>query len=165
MLETVGIWESKPALTPWVWWGLPEQRRQEVRFLPTTCPADWQGKPLDVLVISPNAPVIQAANMPPCRLLLFPGAACAQVGAFPAQCVVSYGTSPKDTLTISSLDAQRMGVALQREVVTTEEDIVERQEFLLPCPPELPPLSFLACVGLQLLLGIPPDEICPKLQE
>jgi hypothetical protein len=50
-------------------------------------------------------------------------------------------------------------VALQREVVTVEGLVVERQEFSVPLAPGEAALSALAVAGALLLLGVPPGEL------
>ena len=67
---------------------------------------------------------------------------------------VSYGPGPKDTITLSSLEGDKICLAVQRELVTVEGSVVERQELVLPYPAgqETPEL-FMAQVGALLLLG------------
>lgn len=72
---------------------------------------------------------------------------------------VSYGTSPKDTLTFSSLEGDQICLALQRELVASQGRVVEQQEFVLPFPAGEAPLPFLAAAGVLLLLGEPPGVL------
>ena len=67
---------------------------------------------------------------------------------------VSYGTGPQNTITLSSLEGDKICLAIQRELVTVEGCVVDRQELVLPYPAgrETPDL-FMAQVGALLLLG------------
>ena len=90
-----------------------------------------------------------------CRILLTPG------GSPPpdadAASVVSYGPSPRDSLTFSSLRDGGMLLALQRELVTLTGRRVERQELALPVRRE--PLLTLAWAGALLLAGTEPEAL------
>ncbi len=71
--------------------------------------------------------------------------------------MLSYGSSSRNTLTLSSLDEQRASVAVQWEFVSLDGHAVERQELVLPrdgCSPDL----LLAQAGAALLLGKLPHE-------
>ena len=72
---------------------------------------------------------------------------------------VSYGTGPRDTLTLSSREERQLWCAIQRELVTVEGRVVERQELPLRLPDHMSPLSVLAAAGALLLLGVPPEEL------
>ena len=62
-------------------------------------------------------------------------------------------------LTLSSRGEEKMGLVLQREVVTLSGDCLGCQEFFLPRGDHVSPLYVLACAGVQLLLGVPPEEV------
>ena len=79
-----------------------------------------------------------------------------------AASAVSYGASPKNSLTVSSRRGERLWAALQRELVTVEGRVVERQEFPVPFLSH-GELASLAVAGALLLLGVPPEEL--DLQE
>ena len=113
-----------------------------------------------LLVVSPRA-AEQGMPLPrQCRMALVPGALTVPLRAASA---VSYGASPRDSLTISSREGDRLWVALQREVVTVEGMVVERQEFPVTLPPGEEPLPVLAAAGALLLLGVPPEEVDQSL--
>ena len=69
--------------------------------------------------------------------------------------------SPRDSLTISSREGGILWAALQRELVTVDGQVVERQEFPLALEPGEGELSALAAAGALLLLGVPPEELRP----
>lgn len=69
-----------------------------------------------------------------CRTVLLPGGAGPLARALRTGQAVSYGTSPRDTLTFSSLEGDRICLALQRELVTLQGTVVEQQEMVLPFP-------------------------------
>lgn len=110
-----------------------------------------------LLVVSPRA-AEQGLPLPErCRTVLLPG----ELGTTPlrAASAVSYGVSPRDSLTISSREDGALWVALQRELVTVGGRIVERQEFPLALEPGEKELSALAAAGALLLLGLPPEKL------
>ena len=112
-----------------------------------------------LLVVSPQAAARGVALPGACRTVLLPGDAGELLEGLRAASAVSYGPSPRDSLTISSREEGRLWAALQREVVTVEGQVVERQEFPLPLPPRAPELPTLAVAGALVLLGVPPQEL------
>ena len=94
-----------------------------------------------------------------CRLLLAPGDLPALSAQVRAETVVSYGLSPRDSLTLSSREGDTLWAALQRELVTVDGQVVERQEFPLRLEPGAGELPSLAAAGALLLLGVPPEEL------
>ena len=110
-----------------------------------------------LLVVSPRAAERGLPLPERCRTVLLPG----ELGTAPlrAASAVSYGVSPRDSLTISSREDGAVWVALQRELVTVDGRIVERQEFPLPLGPGEQELSALAAAGALLLLGVPPEKL------
>ena len=108
------------------------------------------GVPL--LVVPPGATGWAGAGALQCRTALLPGGRAALTRALPADTLISYGPSGRNTLTLSSLDELRASVAVQREFTALDGRTVERQELVLPYdgrPPEL----LLAEAGAALLLG------------
>lgn len=115
-------------------------------------PALLAGLTLDLLVVSPGATGWAGATALSCRTALLPGGLSALTRSLPADTVVSYGSSSRNTLTLSSLEEHRASVAVQREFVALDGRAVDRQELVLPydgTPPDL----FLVQVGAALLLG------------
>ena len=110
-----------------------------------------------LLVVSPRAAERGLSLPERCRTVLLPG----ELGSVPlrAASAVSYGVSPRDSLTISSREDGALWVAIQRELVTTDGRIVERQEFPLTLAPGEKELSALAAAGALLLLGVPPERL------
>lgn len=110
-----------------------------------------------LLVVSPRA-ATRGMKLPrQCRTALLPGG----MGGVPprAASAVSYGVSPRDSLTISSREGNILWAALQRELVTVDGQLVERQEFPLILKPGEEELPALAAAGALLLLGVPPEEL------
>ena len=116
-----------------------------------------------LLVVSPRAASLGLHLPRECRIALLPGEA-EERGALRAASAVSYGTSPRDSLTISSREGSRMWAALQRELVTVDGHVVERQEFPLTLRPGTQELSVLAAAGALLLLGVPPEGLNENLR-
>ncbi len=112
-----------------------------------------------LLVVSPRA-VRRGLPLPgACRTVLLPGDAGNVFEGLQAASAVSYGTSPRDSLTISSREGTHLWAALQRELITVDGQVVERQEFPLPLSPGKGALSSLAVAGALLLLGVPPEGL------
>ncbi len=117
------------------------------------------GKHPALLVVSPRAAARGIPVPRQCRTVLLPGG---MGGVLPrAASAVSYGVSPRDSLTISSREGNTLWAALQREVVTVTGQVVERQEFPLVLDREGEELPALAAAGALLLLGVPLEELGP----
>lgn len=112
-----------------------------------------------LLIISPRT----AAQTPDlegsCRTVLLPGDAPARHWQLQAASAVSYGSGPRNTLTLSSREGNRLWLALQREVVTVQGQVVERQEFPFRSAAGQSPQAALAVAGGLLLLGVRPDHL------
>ncbi len=155
----IGIWERGE--------GMFRAVRSAVRAgkppYPDLASGRWLGEfstmPLDLLAASPAAAEGRPAGSAKCRCLLLPGEAGVLARQISAEYAVSYGTSPKDTLTFSSLEGDGICVALQRELVTLDGAVLDQQELVLPFPQGLSPLPYLAAVGVLLLIGASPEEL------
>ncbi|NLF35004.1 MAG: hypothetical protein GX585_03450 [Clostridiales bacterium] len=162
-MECVGIWERGEKVLEMTAAGLRAFGRQDVRLVPARHPAELAGLAMTLLVVSPGATGWAGAGALSCRKVLLPGGAGPLAHAFQAESAVSYGASPKDTLTISSLSEERLCLALQRELVTVDGTVVDRQELVLPFSKGRAALPFLASVGALLLLSVPPEELSAVL--
>ena len=141
-----GAWEGN---------GRPYPHMVSGRYL-----AEFETMRLDLLVVSPLAGEEQRPQgSARCRCLLLPGDAGPLGRQIESEYAVSYGTSPKDTLTFSSLEGDRASLALQRELVTLEGRVVEEQELVLPFSARFPPKTWLAAVGVLLLCGLEPETL------
>lgn len=154
----VGIWERDEGIAAAVRSALGAQGEQ-VALLSGSHPADFTCGRLDLLCVSAGAAGWAGLGAVDCRMLLLPGSAGPLARGSRCACAVSYGTSPRDTLTFSSLEGEKICVSLQRELVTLEGCVVEQQELVLPFPPGASPLPYLAAVGVLLLLGTPPEQL------
>lgn len=150
----VGVWERDEGLAERI-----SRLAEGVPALVRACrhPALLAGLALDLLVVSPAATGWAGAGTLNCRTALLPGGRAALTRALPAGTVLSYGASPRNTLTLSSLDGLRVSVAVQREFIALDGKAVERQELVLPCDGR-PPDLLLAEAGAALLLGRLPAE-------
>ncbi len=110
-----------------------------------------------LVVVSPRAAAAKVPLPRQCRTVLLPGG----TSGLPlrAASAVSYGASPRDSLTLSSREGDTLWAALQRELVTVDGQVVERQEFPLRLEPGAGELPSLAAAGALLLLGVPPEEL------
>ena len=116
-----------------------------------------------LLVVSPRA-ALRGPIAAACRTALLPGDPPLPELELQAASAVSYGAGPRNTLTISSRTVDRLWVALQRELVTVQGQVVERQEFPWRLSPGASPQAALAVAGALLLLGIPPEQLAAPSQ-
>lgn len=112
-----------------------------------------------LVAISPDAAAYGRTLPNSCRTVLLPGGAGELLQELQAASVVRYGGSARDSLTLSSCQPERISVALQRDLVTVEGQVLERQEFPLRRPAGMGTWQTLAAVGTLLLLGVPPEEL------
>lgn len=112
-----------------------------------------------LLVVSPQAAARRIPLPRQCRTVLLPGGMKDRSFPLQAASAVSYGASPRDTLTLSSREGDILWAALQRELVTVYGRVVERQEFPLRLDPGAGELPSLAAAGALLLLGVPPEGL------
>lgn len=159
-MTRVGIWEKQESVSGAVRRSLG-RAGDGIALVRGRHPAEFAGEPLDLLCIGPESAGWAGVRAAECGVLLLPGAAGPLARGLRCRSAVSYGTSPRDTLTFSSLEGDRICLALQRELVNLAGRVVERQEFVLPFPPGADPMAFLAAAGVLLLLGAEPEENCP----
>lgn len=152
----IGVWERDEGLAERVS-RLAEGSSSPALVRACRHPALLAGLALDLLVVSPGATGWAGAGAINCRTALLPGGRSALTRLLPAVTVLSYGTSSRNTLTLSSLDESRASVAVQREFLSLDGHAVERQELVLPCDGCAPDL-LLAEAGAALLLGRLPAE-------
>ena len=112
-----------------------------------------------LLVVSPKAAARSAGLSGNCRTALLPGDTPLPRWGLQAASAVSYGAGPKNTLTLSSREGQKLWMALQRELVTIQGQVVERQEFPWTLAYGASPQAALAVAGALLLLGVPPEQL------
>ena len=150
----IGVWERDEGLAERV-----SRLAQGRTALVRACrhPALLAGLKLDLLVVTPGASGWAGAGALSCRTALLPGGLSALTRALPADTLISYGASGRNTLTLSSLDELRASVAVQREFVSLYGKAVDRQELILPWDGLTPDL-LLAETGAALLLGQLPKE-------
>lgn len=106
---------------------------------------DLASRRWDLLALTPES--VPLAGKACCRLLLAPGD-CALPEGLRAEWVVTYGLSPRDSLTLSSLTEPVLCV--QRALPRSDGMVVEPQEFPLPALPA-PAEELLPLLGLRLL--------------
>ena len=109
-------------------------------------PSSLSGGQWALLALTPmGAPALRRTVR--CRLLLAPGD-CAALKSVRAERVVTYGLSPRDSLTLSSLSEPVLCV--QRTLPRPDGTAIEPQEFPLPPLPG-PADALLPLLGLRLL--------------
>ena len=155
-MHTIGILESGSGLSAFLAAHLPPHLLDRADLCPAGSLAP--GEVLDLLVVSPDWKG-EKARACPCRAMLVPGRLAEEAGGLSAGWAVSFGISPKDSLTLSSLGEETILLALQREVITLTGQRLDPQEFSLARRGHTAPCHVMACVGVQLLLGIEPGEV------
>lgn len=158
-LGRIGIWEGDEGVFAWVTAKLKALGRDAGMLVSARHPAELARRPAELLVIAPGAVGWAGAGAVRARMVLLPGSAGPLLRTFEAESAVSYGTSPRDTITVSSVEGGQICIAIQRELVTVRGGVVDRQELVLALPQELEPLPFLAAAGTLLLLGVPAEQI------
>lgn len=153
-MRRVGVWERNEGLCDGLTEALNKGGSARPMLYRGRHPAELAGESLDLLVVSPRATGWAGATSVSCRLVLLPGSAGPLARGMRVEGAVSYGTGAQNTITLSSLEGDKICLAIQRELVTVEGGVVERQELVLPYPAgqESPDL-FMARVGALLLLG------------
>ena len=149
-MRRIGVWEQSEGLARLVRELTGPDR---VRVRAGEHPALLAGGLLDLLIVSPTAVGWAGASALRCRTVLLPDTAGPLARSLLAERVVSYGMSPRDSLTLSSLEEDRVCVAVQRELIRPDGGVVERQELVLPRAGERSPALLLVRAGIRLLLG------------
>jgi hypothetical protein len=113
---------------------------------------------IDLLVISPNAHLSGKSALK-AKCILLPGTLLESLCCVASEYVITYGMSPRDTLTISSINEEEVVISMQRELVTLFGEILERQDL-----PKIPlqqssPEKILSVTGALLSIGIPFESI------
>lgn len=124
------------------------------RFGPP-CPAAEEP---ELLIISPAAAGAGLEWPLRCVTVLLPGDAGELLKRIEARSAVSYGLSPRDTITLSSQEGEQFCLAVQRELVTVDGTVLDRQELVLRKRPTKDPMLCLVLTGAMLLLGAEPEE-------
>ena len=155
-MYTIGILERAGGLSAFLAAHLPQSLLEEADLCPAGSLAPEEI--LDLLVVSPDLGQ-EVPSAPPCRAMLIPGRLGSLAGDLTAGWAVSFGLSPKDSLTLSSMGEDTICLALQREVITLTGARLDPQEFPLDRKNHTALCQILACVGVQLLLGIEPGEV------
>jgi hypothetical protein len=110
----------------------------------------------DLLVLSSRTGRLPSGS---CGILLVPGQAGDLSAKLRASCVVSYGMSLKDSVTMSSIDEGGLVLSVQRELPTLSGRYLERQDIPVRCQEKAPAEDVLASSAALLLLGVPPESL------
>ncbi|MDR0446988.1 MAG: hypothetical protein LBH17_08235 [Oscillospiraceae bacterium] len=108
----------------------------------------------DLIILSPSYSGGAGGS---CSALVIPDGACPAAAYFTAERVVTYGMSPRSTLTLSSLPTSSGGggralLAVQRELTASSGAVIEEQELAVTMPGGID--ATLASAGGRLLLGL-----------
>lgn len=124
----------------------------------------WEGRRsgeqdcLDVLTIAPFG-FEEKETLPQSRILLLPGTNAGLIRNHPTDCVISYGTAEKDSVSISSIEEGAMMLSIQRELLTICGEVVARKELMIPLRRKVRPIALLFWAGLSLVLGLAEEEM------
>jgi len=113
----------------------------------------------DIFVAPPGLKNISGGEKIACRSAVLCGEDASTLSEYiVSERIVTYGMSPKDTLTVSSA-VDNVTIALQREIIALTDETIEMQEVRIPMEDcaDLNRLMAIACV--MLLAGIPFMEI------
>ncbi len=98
-------------------------------------------------------------SCPRCGILLMPGTAAHMVSSLCSSCIVSYGMSKRDSVTLSSIGEDALVLSLQRELPTLAGRHLERQDIPIGRAPGTDAGDVLASGAALLLLGVSPEEL------
>jgi len=136
------------------------RRRVESRDIKVKCVPDATlAHATDIAVVPPGCKAVHydgGARLR-CKTLLLPGGL--QADFADAGCVVTYGMSAKDTITLSSIGEDSCVLALQRELVTAPGGVLDRQEIKVQGAGATGADELLAASGAILLLGLDPGGV------
>lgn len=112
----------------------------------------------DLLIVSPKSQC-RAEKIVDSKCILLPGDLLDGHGEITSEYAISYGMSPRETITVSSLSQEGAVISLQRELVTLAGEVLEQQEL-----PKIPlmnasPEHVMTIAGALLLAGVPPENI------
>lgn len=94
-----------------------------------------------------------------CKILLVPGEYAVKAAeVINSGCFVSYGLSDRDSITLSSIEHGRAVLAIQRELVTLDQTVLDRQEVPVKFK-RMSPETLMALAGSLLILGVPAGEL------
>jgi len=113
----------------------------------------------DIFTAEPTSQNLLYGGKIACRsAVLYGEDACYFAESVISERVITYGMSPKDTVTVSSA-VDKMTLALQREIITLSGETVEMQEIGIPVETNSDPNRLMASVCIQILSGTKPTEI------
>lgn len=114
----------------------------------------------DIIVISQRVWDRPPANLKgSCKILLVPGTAISLTSLIKADCVISYGMSKKDSVTMSSIGEGESVLTLQREMPTLNGKVLERQDIPVRSKRNYSPEDIMAGAAALLLLGLDPEDL------
>lgn len=111
-----------------------------------------------LLALTPTGCLRLGDRKPVCRLLLAPGDCPKRLEGIQAETVITYGLSPRDSLTLSSLTEPLL--CIQRTLPRLDGTTVDPQELPLP-PLPAPAEELLPLLGLRLLQLPLTEELFP----
>ena len=135
-----------------------QNRGQSLRVTRANCLSELKSS-FDLLVIAGEklAPPVEKKVQVYSRAVLVPDASPRELFAhIHSKWAVSFGLSSKASITLSSIEPETAMLALQRELVTLENKVLEQQEIPLKLDGKSTATQALALYGALLLLGLSP---------
>ena len=116
---TIGVWQGTKGLLT----------QSLLRFFPE---GGYMPRPPECDICVSDGPLPDALNPCRCRIAVLPGDKKLDCRYLQAGRVVTYGLSGKNTVTLSSIDENRLFLALQREIISLDGRRIEQQELIIP---------------------------------
>lgn len=124
------------------------------------------GEEYDFVVISHDAAKQEdwsCGQISRCGILLVPGKYAVRAAeVITSGCIVDYGLSSRDTITLSSIETKQVVLAIQREFITLNKTVLDRQEVPIRYK-NMPPEALMALAGSLIILGVPVEELSEQI--
>jgi hypothetical protein len=115
---TIGVWQGKKGLLT----------QSLLRFFPD---GNYVLRPPECDICVSDGPLPDVFSPCRCRIAILPGDKTLDCRYLQAGRVVTYGISGKNTVALSSVDEDRLFIALQREIISLDGRRIEQQEMLI----------------------------------
>jgi hypothetical protein len=119
---TIGVWQGSKGLLI----------QSLLRFYPD---GKYVLRPSECDICVSDGPLPDIFNPCRCQIAILPGDKTLDCRYLQAKRVVTYGISGKNTVTLSSVDEDRLFLALQREIISLDGRRIEQQEMLIQNAP------------------------------
>lgn len=138
--------------------GLGLSKKAEIRSYSSL--DELGGKEPELLVVSPAAALgtMSVKTSVSCGYALLPGGNPKLLKAVKPECIVSYGMSDKDTISVSGAGANSVMLSVRRELPVMGGGVVEQQELRVDAG-DMTNDMVMAVKTAQLILGTQPESL------